>query len=128
MTHSDPLGTLARRGGRYSQRTDRKTKIAYREGWQRERQLNLDSYMTNSPKEGQVNMVADGWTEMPSYSALIGSPGRGPMVPNPEKIAEHVGKMYQLDLPLSERLRARIESIVKDPETAAKLKAWYPTW
>lgn len=84
--------------------------------------------MTNSAKDGQENMVADGWTEMPAYSAIIGSPPAGLLEPIPEKIAEHVGKMYQLDLPHSEAVRARTETIVKDPETAAKLKAWYPTW
>ncbi|GAB1314752.1 Pyridine nucleotide-disulfide oxidoreductase-like protein [Madurella fahalii] len=116
------------RGQRPTDPEEWKTKIAYKEGWQRERQLNFDSYMTNSPKEGQENMVADGWTEMPGFSAVIGSPDRGPIEPNPEKIAAHVGKMYQLDMPTAEALRARTESIVKDPETAAKLKAWYPSW
>lgn len=108
--------------------TFRKTTIASKPGWQRERMLNLDSFLTNAAKEGQENMVADGWTEMPAYSAIIGSPAHGIVEPIPEKIAAHVARLYKLDLPHTEGLRARAESIVKNPETAAKLKAWYPTW
>ena len=82
----------------------------------------------DTAEEGQENMVGDGWTEFRSFSAVVGS-GRHPIVePTPEKIAEHVGRLYKLDAPHAEKLRARVESIVKDPETAAKLKAWYPTW
>ena len=88
----------------------------------------MDSYPTDAGKEGQENMVADGWTEMPAYSAIVGSPRYGIVPPIPEKIAEHVARLYKLDMPHSEAMRARVDSIVKDPETAAKLKAWYPTW
>lgn len=73
-------------------------------------------------------MVADAWTEMRSFSAVLGSSGHPIVEPTPEKIAEHIGRLYKLDAPISEKVRARVESIVKDPETAAKLKAWYPVW
>jgi hypothetical protein len=106
----------------------RKTTIARKKGWQRERQLNLDSFLTDAAEEGQENMVADGWTEIPAFSALIGSPRHPIVEPTPEKIAAHVGRLYKLDVPHAEAVRARTESIVKDPDTAAKLKAWYPTW
>lgn len=108
--------------------SNRKTKIAYKPGWQRERMLNLDSYMTNSVKEGQVNMVADGWTELPAYSAVLGTPGAGILEPIPEKIAAHVASMHKLDMPHTDAVRERTASIVKDPETAKALMAWYPTW
>lgn len=88
--------------------------------------LNLDSFLTDAPQE--ENLVADGWTEMPAFSAVIGSPRYGIVEPTPEKIAQHVGRVYKLDLPHTEAVRARTERIVKNPETAAKLKAWYPTW
>jgi hypothetical protein len=107
---------------------NRKSKIAYKKGWQLERMLNFDSYMTNGAKEGQENMVADGWTEMPAFSAVIGSPAAATLVPTPEEIGKHVGRLYLLDLPSREAVRARADSIVQNPETAAKLKPWYPTW
>ncbi|KAK0720247.1 pyridine nucleotide-disulfide oxidoreductase-like protein [Lasiosphaeris hirsuta] len=105
-----------------------KTKIAYKKGWQRERMANLNSYLTNAPIKGQENMVNDAWTEMPAFSAIVGCPKWGFIEPTPEKIGEHVAKLYRLDLPHSESGRARVDQIVKDPETAAQLKAWYPTW
>jgi hypothetical protein len=90
--------------------------------------LNLDSYLTDAAEEGQENLVADGWTEMPAFSAVLGSPRYGIVEPTPEKIGQHVGRLYKLDLPRTEEVRARTQSIVKNPETAEKLKAWYPTW
>ncbi|KAL2146643.1 hypothetical protein VTI28DRAFT_3142 [Corynascus sepedonium] len=116
------------RGQRPTDPEEWKTKIARKKGWQRERMLNLDSYLTDGAEEGQENMVADGWTEMPAFSAVIGSPRHGIVEPTPEKITEHLGRLYKLDFPHAEEVRARTDSIVKDPETAAKLKAWYPTW
>ncbi|KAK3984742.1 Pentalenolactone D synthase [Cladorrhinum sp. PSN332] len=105
-----------------------KSKIAARKGWQRERMLNLDSYMTDGAKEGQENLVGDRWTEMPAYSAIIGSPSHPIVEPTPEKIGEHLMRLQKLDAPRSERVRRRVDEVVRDPETAAKLKAWYPTW
>ena len=106
----------------------RKTKIAYKKGWQLERMANLNSYLTNSPIEDQPNMVKDGWTEMPAYCALVGSPAWGIIPPTPEKIQAHVGQLLKMDIPHTEAGRARVDAVVKDPDTAAKLKAWYPTW
>ncbi|KAK4139804.1 pyridine nucleotide-disulfide oxidoreductase [Dichotomopilus funicola] len=114
------------RGQRPTDPEEWKTKIATKQGWQRDRMLNLDSFLTDAPEE--ENLVADGWTEMPAFSAVIGSPRYGIIEPTPEKIAQHVGRIYKLDLPHTESVRARTERIVQNPETAAKLKAWYPTW
>ncbi len=90
--------------------------------------LNLDSFVTDAVEDGQENMVADGWTEMPAFSAVIGSPRHPIVEPTPEGVTAHIRRLYALDLPHSEAVRARTETIVKDSETAAKLKAWYPTW
>ncbi|KAK4119165.1 pyridine nucleotide-disulfide oxidoreductase-like protein [Parathielavia appendiculata] len=116
------------RGQRPTDSEEWKSKIANKKGWQRERMLNLDSYLTDAVEEGQEDLVADGWTEMPAFSAVLGSPRYGIVEPTPEKIAQHVARLHKLDVPHSEQVRARTESIVKDRETAEKLKAWYPTW
>jgi len=84
--------------------------------------------MTGCQRPDDENLVADGWTDMPGYAALIGSTAFPRPEPTPEKIGEHVMRMYKVDAPRSERLRARVEEIVKDKATAEKLKAWYPTW
>ncbi|KAF1953844.1 pyridine nucleotide-disulfide oxidoreductase-like protein [Byssothecium circinans] len=83
--------------------------VAYRKGWQLERQLNWNSYLTNSAKPGQKNLVEDGWTDMPA-------------------LERHVTAFHALDLPHMEAVRARIDREDKDPKTAEKLKPWYPTW
>ncbi|KAJ7110161.1 hypothetical protein C8R44DRAFT_986130 [Mycena epipterygia] len=61
-----------------------------------------------------------------SGCALIGGPKYGIIVP--EKVAEHVANMHALDARRSNRVRARVDEIIKDKETAEKLKAWYPGW
>lgn len=116
------------RGQRPTDPEEWKTKIAYKKGWHRERMLNFDSYLTDAAKEGQGNLVGDGWTEIRAYSALIGSPAYDIVEPTPEKMAAHVARLHKLDMPHTEAVRARTDKIVQDPQTAAKLKAWYPTW
>ena len=89
---------------------------------------NFNSYLTNAAKPEEKNMVADAWTEIPAYCALIGSPAWGIIEPTPEKISHHIQRLMALDLPSTERVRTRVGEIVQDAETADKLKAWYPTW
>ena len=103
-----------------------KTKIASKKGWQLERNLNFSSYLENAPDPAKENAVGDDWTKMPAFSAVIGGPGI--VEPIPEKISAHVQKLYALDAPRREAVHARVDSIVSNPETAAKLKAWYPVW
>ena len=64
------------------------------------------------------------WTRMSSYYALVGSRDQVTM----DNVGEHIAKLHALDLPRQERIRARVDAIVKDPATAQKLKAWYPGW
>ena len=105
-----------------------KKEVAYKKGWQLERQKNWNTHLTNSVKPGTKNLVADGWTDMPAYSAILGSPSHGVIDSSPENIEKHVTKFHALDLPHMEAVRSRVDEIVKDPETAAKLKPWYPSW
>ncbi|VUC30142.1 unnamed protein product [Clonostachys rosea] len=105
-----------------------KTSVANTNGWQRERQLNWNRFITNSAKPGEQNLVADGWTTMPAYSALLGSPSHGIVDPSPENLEKHVSAFHELDLPTMEAVRARVEKLVEDPKTSAKLKPWYPSW
>ncbi|KAK3328057.1 hypothetical protein B0T19DRAFT_441978 [Cercophora scortea] len=105
-----------------------KTKIANKKGWQRARMANINRAVNGSLREGEECVGPDGWTEIPSYDALIGSPRMARVEPTPEKIGEHIGQLLQSDLPHTERIRARVDAIVQDADTAAKLKAWYATW
>eukprot|EP01113_Clastostelium_recurvatum_P031661 TRINITY_DN3975_c0_g1_i4.p1 TRINITY_DN3975_c0_g1~~TRINITY_DN3975_c0_g1_i4.p1 ORF type:complete len:678 (-),score=122.66 TRINITY_DN3975_c0_g1_i4:27-2009(-) len=98
--------------------------IAHKKGWQRERALNFSSFLADVHPKPDVNMVNDAWTRMPAYSALIGNT----RYVKPEEVPSYIGEMLALDLVQADRIRARVDTIVQDPDTASKLKAWYPVW
>ncbi|CAK5269541.1 unnamed protein product [Mycena citricolor] len=100
-----------------------KNKIATGKGWQHARSVNYNAILANQPEEGP-DLVSDASCQIPAFCGIIGAPG----IVTPEQIPEHIAKLHSLDLPRAERVRARIDEIVRDPETAAKLKAWYPVW
>ncbi len=111
-------------------RDNRRTDVAWwtseiqgKKGWQRERRENFNAHFTNATPP-PTNMVADAWTHMPSFSALIG----GPVKVSPESIPAHVASLHAMDLPRQEKVRARVDEIVKDKTVAEKLKPWYPGW
>lgn len=115
------------RGQRPTDPEEWSRKIATGEGWQRARSENFNAYLTSTPEEGgEEDLVADAWSHMTSYAAILGAPGDG--VVTPEKVAQHVAKLHEWDLGRAERVRARVDEIVKDRGTAGKLKAWYPAW
>jgi len=92
-------------------------------GWQERRRMNLDSHLTGNPEP--VDLVDDGWSHNGGRAGLIG--GSGWKV-TPETVPQHVEKLLSIDTPHAEKLRARIDEIVKDPKVAEKLKPWYPGW
>src|SRR5947207_264390 len=94
--------------------------IRGKKGWQRERNLNFTAFLYNASPPPAINMVADAWTKMPYFSAIIGGPADVSM----GSIPAHLGSLHALDLPRQERIRKRVEEIVKDRTTAEDLKAW----
>ncbi|GME33155.1 phenylacetone monooxygenase [Neofusicoccum parvum] len=112
------------RGQRPTDPEEWATKIAVGKGWQRARSENFNSYLMGAPK-GE-DLVNDAWCRMPSYSGIIGAPGNG--IVTPDKIPEHLARLHELDLERAERVRARVDEIVKDKETAKKLHFYYPSW
>ncbi|OHE94801.1 cyclohexanone monooxygenase [Colletotrichum orchidophilum] len=102
--------------------------VSRKKGWQFERQINLNRHMTNAVLPGQPNLVNDGWTDMPAYSAVMGSPAHGIVDTSPEEEERRATWFHALDLPHMENVRARVSRIVKDEATAEKLKPWYPSW
>lgn len=101
-----------------------KSRIASKEGWQRERQLNFQAFLNNLEPKPEVDLVDDMWSKAPSYSALLGTYKPVTM----ESVAQHIGELHALDYPRTERIRQRAAELVKDQKTAASLQAWYPTW
>jgi hypothetical protein len=70
---------------------------------------------------GEPDLICDIWTELSrNLSAKLEARGW------PELTAEQYAEMRELeDYLVMERLRGRVESIVKDRETAEALKPWY---
>ncbi|PSN69343.1 monooxygenase [Corynespora cassiicola Philippines] len=103
--------------------------VADKKGWQRERQANFAA-CTNAGNDNKdmKNMVNDAWTNFPSYSALTGGPRVKNLHPTPESIGAYLKWLHTLDLEHAERIRGRVDQVVKDMDTAQKLKAWYPGW
>lgn len=102
-----------------------KTKVATGPGWQRARNMNYFSFVGNAQSKPEIDLVDDGWTHAPSFSALVGGPSYNV---NVDSMDAHIRQMHALDRSRAEKVRRRAELIVKDPEVAMKLQAWYPIW
>ncbi|KAK7430491.1 hypothetical protein QQZ08_003010 [Neonectria magnoliae] len=111
-------------GARMQKETDLETwsKVAHGKGWQLERQRNFNSFLSNSP--AAVDLVSDGWTEQRALAGLTGHP----KLITPDKIEDHLASLFELDVPRAEKVRARVDEVVRDATTAEKLKAWYSGW
>lgn len=88
-------------------------------GWQQARMTNFNRITSGINQE--EDLVNDGLTRViHKLSNLPGYNGREQMP------AEEIEKLSEmLDFEQMERIRARIDSIVTDPNTAAALKPWY---
>ncbi|KAF2095355.1 flavin-binding monooxygenase-like family protein [Rhizodiscina lignyota] len=93
-------------------------------GWQRERSDNFNARLAHASPETEVDMVSDSWSKISTYCALIGNASEV----RPEDIPTYVASLHAQDFVRAERIRARVENIVKDKDTAERLKHWYPTW
>jgi len=100
-----------------------KKEVANKKGWQKEREENFNAHMSKVTPLPAVDMVGDQWTKG-CYHALLGQPG----FVTPEGIPALVTSFHALDLPHTDRIRLRIDEIVKDKATAEKLKPWYNSW
>lgn len=99
--------------------------VAYKKGWQYERQDNVNQFVINDPVP--ENMIGDGWTAPDSHSVagFIGSPSK---LVTADTIEEHITSMYQMDIARAEQLRAHIANVVKDESSAQNLQPWYAGW
>jgi len=99
-------------------RGNRKTDMAWakslEKGWQLKRMKQFNNICVNEPADGDD--TNDGWTWASHF--MMKAAMAGP----PETMAERLSLANDA---WQERLRARVDSIVKDKETAEKLKPWY---
>lgn len=92
--------------------------------WQRERLRNFHQQFTTKESPA-VNLVDDEWTRAPGMVAIAGNEA-GPK--SMEELPVYMSRLHELDLPRQNRVRARVQQIVKDRSVTEKLQPWYPTW
>ena len=83
-------------------------------GWQRRRMKNFDAILAGMPHD--VDLIGDSWTTIWGGGAEARAAG------SPEAAA---ALMETMDFAQMERIRARVDEVVKDPATAAALKPYY---
>ena len=88
-------------------------------GWQ---QRWLDNFLENmSPAVPEEDLVMDGWTEISRRirEAVLSLP------PSELNLENLLAASEGADMEKMEQIRARVDAVVEDTQTAAKLKAWY---
>jgi cation diffusion facilitator CzcD-associated flavoprotein CzcO len=90
-------------------------------GWQRERQANFQRGAQEMFRPGEGDLVCDLWTEISRHlQAELEAEGW------PSLTAEQMAaRRRAIDHRVMARLRARVDTLVDDPATAAKLKPWF---
>ncbi|KAF2100250.1 FAD/NAD(P)-binding domain-containing protein [Rhizodiscina lignyota] len=112
---------------RLNRRTDPnqfKCSVANKKGWQVERMENFNAFVHKTDPLPEVDLVADECTAWETHYAAGGSHQGVSM----EEAPAHLEKLFLQDLPRAEGIRNDIDRIVKDKNTAEKLKFWYPSW
>jgi cyclohexanone monooxygenase len=91
-------------------------------GWQKERQANFHSWAWEPfPPSDQQDLICDFWTEITRNMAAHMT-----ALDDPELTIEQLIELRErTDYQVMERLRRRIDSIVKDKQTAEALKPYY---
>lgn len=83
-------------------------------GWQRARRENFQTIITGGKVD--EDLINDGWTEILKFLSFPGGENTASMMADNTKEA---------DMRLMNSIRARVDSLVEDKETADKLKPWY---
>ena len=86
-------------------------------GWQQRRMDNFNTLVSGGYEP--EDLVKDGWTDIIRNILLLGRTARAGGEQNPMEL------MQLADFTKMEQIRARVDDVVRDPETAARLKPWY---
>lgn len=99
--------------------------ITKNKGWWHERNANFAEVLHQKQPPPSTNLVSDRWVVgNPSYCTAWGYDNQLTQ----EQTPKYVQSLHINDIPRAERIRGRVDEIVKDKATAEKLKHWYPTW
>ena len=105
---------------RINTRTDESWLATLQPGWQRERQMNFHHAAIDGLSPGEQDRICDIWTEINRNLAAEFDKSGWPQSPE-----EFLSTREVMDYRVMERLRARVDAVVKDKEAAAILKPWY---
>ncbi|KIW98248.1 uncharacterized protein Z519_01832 [Cladophialophora bantiana CBS 173.52] len=99
--------------------------IEGKKGWQQHRMDNFNNIVSGEPEENDE--VGDGWTDILVNLSVSGSKvAESKRAADPIKAAQELAKAMQMaDFRKMETIRARVDSTIRDPATAAALKPWY---
>jgi cation diffusion facilitator CzcD-associated flavoprotein CzcO len=90
-------------------------------GWQKRRQMNFLHAAMERLSPGEPDQICDIWTEINrNLAAHLANEGWPALT-----FAQFMERREQVDYAVMERLRGRVESLVKDKATADALKPWY---
>ncbi|WP_063814697.1 flavin-containing monooxygenase [Nocardia fusca] len=93
---------------------------AQQPGWQQARMDNFEAQMAGIPVEEKI--VTDDWTRVWGIPPLkIPADGSAP------DLAAYMAELEENDIVQMERIRARVDELIDDPELAERLKPWYAT-
>jgi cyclohexanone monooxygenase len=99
--------------------TDPEWAAGLQPGWQQERMDNFNTLVSGGYQE--VDLVNDGWTDIIGKLLVMVREGAAADL-SPESLAQ---TMELADFEKMEEIRARVEEIIDDPETAEALKPYY---
>lgn len=89
-------------------------------GWQRRRMDNFEKQMLGVPVPEKI--VQDEWTRVWGIPPLeMPADGSAP------DLAAYMAKIEENDITQMERIRARVDEVIQDPDLAERLKPWYAT-
>ena len=90
-------------------------------GWQQERIANFQRFAQEFPKPGEPDLVCDFWTEI--NRNMVEEMAREDWPP--ETPEQFMARREMVDYQVMERFRRRVDEVIKDPELAENLKAYY---
>jgi cation diffusion facilitator CzcD-associated flavoprotein CzcO len=106
---------------RHNPPTDPQWAATLTPGWQTERKRNFHRAAMERFARGEPDMICDIWTEINrNLSAELEAEGWPEL-----SLQEFFSRREVVDYRVMERLRARVEAMVQDKETAESLKPWY---
>jgi cation diffusion facilitator CzcD-associated flavoprotein CzcO len=89
-------------------------------GWQKERQTNFNHAAVEGFAPGEADLICDIWTEVNRNLSAEFDMAGWPKTPQ-----EYMAQRDIMDYRVMERMRRRVDNIVKDKRTAELLKPWY---